>query len=201
MRVVVLAYQEIGYVCLEALLQAGARVVAVLTHEDDPGEEVWFRSVAGLAGVRGLPVFTPSDPNAPEVLDRVRALEPDFIFSFYYRNLLGRPFLNLARRGAYNLHGSLLPKYRGRAPINWVLVQGESETGLTLHRMVERPDAGDVAARVRVPIAESDTVADLYRKMTVAAAGLVAETWPDLAAGRIVEAPQDESRATYFGRR
>lgn len=201
MRLVVLAYQEIGYVCLEALLRAGAEVALVLTHEDDSGEEVWFRSVAELARAWNIPVYAPADPGASDVIALVSAQAPDYIFSFYYRRLLSQKFLALARRGAYNLHGSLLPRYRGRAPINWALVNGETETGLTLHRMIARPDAGDIAAQVRVPIAESDTIRDLYANMTAAAARLIAETWPELAAGRITEVPQDESQATCFGRR
>jgi len=201
MRLVVLAYQEIGYVCLEALLRAGAEVALVLTHEDDSGEEIWFRSVAELARAWNIPVYAPDDPNSSDVLTLVSEQAPDFIFSFYYRRLLSQKFLALARRGAYNLHGSLLPRYRGRAPINWALVNGETETGLTLHRMITRPDAGDIAAQVRVPISEPDTIRDLYADMTAAAARLIAETWPELAAGRITEVPQDESQATYFGQR
>jgi UDP-4-amino-4-deoxy-L-arabinose formyltransferase/UDP-glucuronic acid dehydrogenase (UDP-4-keto-hexauronic acid decarboxylating) len=198
---VVLAYQEIGYVCLEALLAAGADVALVLTHPDDPDEEVWFRSVAGLASGRGIEVLFPDDPGRPEVLDRVATAGPDFIFSFYYRYMLPAAFLDLARRGAFNLHGSLLPRYRGRAPVNWALIHGETETGLTLHRMTPRPDDGPIVAQVRVPIDETDTAADLYAKMVPAAAGLVAETWPRLADGTAEETPQDESRASYFGRR
>ena len=201
MRVLVLAYQEIGYVGLEALLRAGADVVAVLTHRDDPNEEVWFRSVGDLARERGVPVYYPDDPNAPEVAAMVRNQGPDFIISMYYRHMLNEEFLSSARYGAYNLHGSLLPKYRGRAPVNWVLVNGESETGVTLHRMVRRPDAGAVAAQIAVPIAETDTVRDLYGKMVQAAARLMAETWHRLAAGMIEEIPQDETVATYFGGR
>lgn len=201
MRSVVLAYQEIGYVSLEAMLKAGADVAAVLTHEDDPEEEVWFRSVARLAESWGVPVRTPEGPNAPEVVAWIRELSPDFIFSFYYRHLLSPEILSAARLGAYNLHGSLLPRYRGRAPINWVLVHGETETGLTLHRMTPRPDAGPIMAQVVVPIAESDDVRGLYAKMTAAAAELVGDAWPKLAEGRIEETPQDEGRATYFGRR
>lgn len=201
MRLVVLAYQEIGYVCLEALLKTGAGVVGVLTHEDDPAEEIWFRSVAELARAHGLEVQKPGDPNAPEVVAWVRGLAPDFIFSFYYRHVLSAEFLGCAARGAYNLHGSLLPRYRGRAPVNWALVNGERQTGVTLHRMVPRPDAGPIVAQRAVEIAEEDTVREVYAKMTAAAAELVAETWPELAAGRIREVPQDESQATSFGRR
>ncbi len=201
MRLVVLAYQEIGYVSLEALLRAGADVALVLSHEDDPGEEVWYRSVKGLAEAWGIPVLCPEDPNGPEILETVREIAPDFIFSFYYRYMLSADLLGLARKGAYNLHGSLLPRYRGRAPANWVLVNGESETGVSLHRMTPRPDDGPLVAQARVEIAETDTVRELYVKMAAAAASLMADVWPRMAAGDYEEVPQDKSRASYFGRR
>lgn len=201
MKVLVLAYQEIGCACLEALIEADADVKAVLTHEDEAGENIWFRSVARTAEDAGLPVYTPETPNTPEVLELAESYSPDFIFSFYYRHLLSKDFLSLARKGAYNMHGSLLPRYRGRAPINWVLVNGETETGMTLHRMTPRPDAGPIVAQQRVAIDEADTVVDLYRKMTVAAKSVMAESWPLLASGKAVETPQDEARASYYGRR
>ncbi|MDT3723329.1 formyltransferase family protein, partial [Pseudomonas oryzihabitans] len=103
------------------------------------------------------PVHAPEDVNHPLWIERIRALEPDFIFSFYYRHLLSEEVLACAARGAYNLHGSLLPRYRGRAPANWVLVNGETETGVTLHRMVKRADAGAIVAQQRVAIAPEDT--------------------------------------------
>jgi UDP-4-amino-4-deoxy-L-arabinose formyltransferase/UDP-glucuronic acid dehydrogenase (UDP-4-keto-hexauronic acid decarboxylating) len=176
-------------------------VALVLSHQDDADEEIWFRSVAELAGNHDIPTIFPEDPNVSDVIDQVRAVDPDFIFSFYYRYMLSEQFLSLACKGAYNLHGSLLPRYRGRAPVNWVLVNGESETGVTLHRMVKKPDAGPIAAQTRVPISETDTVSALYAKMAKAAGELVYNTWPDLAAGRIEEQPQDESKANYCGRR
>ena len=201
MRLVVLAYQEIGYVCLESLIRHQADVALVLSHRDDADEEIWFRSVAELAGNNGIPTIFPEDPNAPDVISRVKAVAPDFIFSFYYRYMLSEQFLKLARKGAYNMHGSLLPRYRGRAPVNWVLVNGETETGVTLHRMVKKPDAGPIAAQTKVPISETDTVSALYAKMAQATGELVYNVWPDLAAGRIQEQPQDESMANYCGRR
>jgi UDP-4-amino-4-deoxy-L-arabinose formyltransferase/UDP-glucuronic acid dehydrogenase (UDP-4-keto-hexauronic acid decarboxylating) len=201
MGLVVMAYQEIGYVCLEVLIQAGAEVAAVFTHQDDPDEEIWFRSVAELAREAGIPVYTPNDPNTLEVLELVGTAEPDFIFSFYYRYLLSADLLALARCGAYNLHGSMLPKYRGRAPVNWVLVNGEQETGVTLHRMTAKPDAGPIVAQKVVLIDERDTVRELYAKMVDRARQLMAETWPRMALGDYRETPQDESGATYFGGR
>lgn len=201
MRCVVFAYQEIGYVCLGELLAAGAEIAAVITHDDDPGEEIWFRSVRELAERHGLPVFAPSNVNTTEWIERMRGWDPEFIFSFYYRRLLGRDLLAMARRGALNLHGSLLPRYRGRCPVNWVLIHGERETGVTLHYMEEKADSGDIVAQHVVPIAADDTAADLNRKMSKAAVELVQETYPRLCQGTAPRRPQDPASASYFGGR
>ncbi|WP_273860902.1 formyltransferase family protein, partial [Pseudomonas sp. LA5] len=134
-------------------------------------------------------------------VERIRALEPDFIFSFYYRNLLSGDVLACAKRGAYNLHGSLLPRYRGRAPANWVLVNGETETGVTLHRMVKRADAGPIVAQKRVEIAPDDTALTLHAKLRETSQALLNEVLPTLASGTVEEREQDESQATTFGRR
>jgi methionyl-tRNA formyltransferase len=201
MRCVVFAYHDVGYACLDALLRAGADVPAVFTHDDDPGEEVWFRSVRHLAEAHHIPVFAPPGVNTPEWITRVAAFHPDFIFSFYYRRLLATEVLATARRGALNLHGSLLPKYRGRCPVNWVLVHGERESGVTLHYMVEKPDRGDIVAQRAVPITDDDTALTLFHKLTDAAALLMRETYPRLCAGTAPRVPQDHSRASYFGGR
>ncbi len=200
MRCVVFAYQDVGYVCLDVLLRLGADIAAVVTHEDSPGEQIWFRSVRELAERNGLPVFAPERVTA-DWLDRLRAWDPDFIFSFYYRRMLPKAVLDTARRGALNLHGSLLPKYRGRCPVNWVLIHGEHETGVTLHYMVEKPDAGDIVAQRRVAIADDDTALTLYGKLTVAAAELMRATYPQLVAGTAPRIAQDHAHASYFGGR
>ena len=201
MRSVVFAYHDVGYVCLDELLRAGADVAAVFTHDDDPHEEVWFRSVRQLAEAHGVPVFAPEGVNTPEWIARVAALQPDFIFSFYYRKLLSNEIRATAARGALNLHGSLLPKYRGRCPVNWVLIHGEQETGVTLHYMVEKPDRGDIVAQRAVPITDDDTALSVFHKLTDAAALLMRETYPQLCAGTAARLPQDQSRASYFGGR
>lgn len=202
MRLAVFAYQDIGFECLDFLIGAGAEIAAVVTHDDDPGEEVWFRSVAELARRHRLPVYAPANPNAPEFIETIRRAAPDVLFSFYYRRLLSVELLAAAPAGAMNLHGSLLPRYRGRAPVNWVLVNGEGETGITLHYMVEKADAGDIVAQKRVPIAFDDTAPTLYRKMIRAARALMEETYPLIAAGRAPRIPQDHRLATKFpGRR
>lgn len=201
MRSVLFAYHDVGYVCLQELLRAGGTVAAVFTHEDDPNEKVWFRSVRQLAETHGIPVFTPANVNTPEWIARVAAWEPDFIFSFYYRKLLSKPLLVLARLGALNMHGSLLPKYRGRCPVNWVLVHGERESGMTLHYMDEKPDHGDIVAQRAVPITDADTALTVFHKLTDAAAAVMRETYPLLCAGTAPRRPQNHAEATYFGGR
>jgi methionyl-tRNA formyltransferase len=201
MRLVVFAYQQVGFVCLEELLEQGAEVAAVVTYADDPGENVWWDSVAELARRHGIPVLLPEDVNAPAFVATLRDLRPDMIFSFYFRDLLCDEILAIPPRGGLNLHGSLLPHYRGRAPVNWALVNGETETGVTLHYMVRRADAGDVVAQRRVPIAFEDTAHTLYGKMVVAARETLREAWPLLREGRAPRTPQDLARGSYVGRR
>ncbi len=201
MRSVVFAYHDIGYVCLQELLQAGASVSAVFTHADDPREVVWFRSVRALAEARGIPVFAPDHVNTPECIARIAAWQPDFVFSFYYRKLLCNEILALPTRGALNLHGSLLPRYRGRCPVNWVLIHDAHETGVTLHYMEEKPDRGDVVAQRAVPITDADTALTVFHKLTAAAAALMQDTYPLLCAGTAPRTPQDHTRASYFGGR
>ncbi len=201
MRVVVMAYQDIGYVCLDELLALRAEVALVVTHPDPAQENIWFRSVAERARQAGLPVLIPPSVNAPDVVAAIAGLAPDFLFSFYFREIVGPEVLGLARRGALNLHGSLLPRYRGRCPVNWVLINGERETGVTLHYMEARPDRGDIVAQQAVPIADDDTALSLNRKLGEAARALLRATYPLLAAGTAPRIPQDHARATCFGGR
>ena len=132
---VVFAYHNVGVRCLRVLLARGVRVPLVVTHQDNPAENIWFRSVAQVAAEEGITCIAPEDPNAPEIVARIAALRPDFLFSFYYRLLLKGSLLAIPRQGALNMHGSLLPKYRGRVPVNWAIIHGETETGATLHYM------------------------------------------------------------------
>ena len=201
MRAVVCANSEFGVVCLSTLLDLGAEVAAVLTHPDAPADRDWFRSVSELAAARGLPTFTDERLDTPEWLARLRGWAPDVLFSFYYRRLLPQAVLDVASRGALNVHGSLLPRYRGRVPTNWVLVRGETETGVTLHYMVARADAGDIVAQRRVPIASDDTAYTLYRKQTAAAAAMLREVWPGLCAGTAPRRPMDLAAGNYCGGR
>lgn len=200
-RVVVFAYHDVGYECLDALLARGANIVAVFTHADDAREQIWFRSVEALARQQRLPVHTPTNVNAPEWIECIRDLRPDLIFSFYYRNMITTAILDSARLGSYNMHGSLLPKYRGRAPINWAVLHGERETGATLHVMTRRADAGDIVDQERVPIGREETARDVFDKVTAAARLVLERQYENLAQGRAPRRAQDESQATYFGGR
>ncbi|PDO87175.1 bifunctional UDP-4-amino-4-deoxy-L-arabinose formyltransferase/UDP-glucuronic acid oxidase ArnA [Kosakonia sacchari] len=201
MKAVVFAYHDMGCVGTQALLDAGFEIAAIFTHPDSANENHFFGSVARIAAERGIPVYAPDDVNHPLWVDRIRDLNPDVIFSFYYRNLLCDNILNTARIGAFNLHGSLLPAYRGRAPLNWVLVNGESETGVTLHRMVSRADAGAIIAQQRVAIAENDEALSLHRKLAEAAKGMLASVLPTIKTQTFSETAQDDSKASYYGRR
>nr|WP_321241071.1 bifunctional UDP-4-amino-4-deoxy-L-arabinose formyltransferase/UDP-glucuronic acid oxidase ArnA [uncultured Tolumonas sp.] len=201
MKAVVFAYHDIGCTGIKALLNAGYDIQAVFTHVDDQQENTFFASVAQLCAEHDLPVFAPEDANHPLWIERIQRLAPDVIFSFYYRNLLSQAILDLAPQGAFNLHGSLLPRYRGRAPANWVLVNGETETGVTLHKMTAKPDAGAIVAQQVIAIANSDTALTLHGKLRSAAESLLADTLPAMKAGNITLQPQDESKASYFGRR
>jgi methionyl-tRNA formyltransferase len=198
--VVVCAYHNVGYRCLEELLRQGADVRLVFSHEDSATEQIWFQSVRELAKEHGIPCIT-SDINLPENQARLRELAPDFLLSFYYRNMIRPPVLELARRGALNLHGSYLPRYRGRVPVNWCVINGETETGATLHYMVEKPDAGDIVDQERVAIAFTDTAHDVFAKVTDAAVTVIARAWPRLLAGTAQRVPMDLSAGNYCGGR
>jgi methionyl-tRNA formyltransferase len=198
---VVFAYHNVGARCLPVLLAHGIEVPLVLTHRDNPHERIWFESVAALAARHDIPVIAPEDPNAGEIVAQVRALNPDFLFSFYYRLMLGPEMLAAAGRGAFNMHGSLLPKYRGRVPVNWAVIRGEPETGATLHEMVEKPDAGRIVGRQSVPILPDDLAVEVFNKVTVAAELVLDRSLPGLVDGSAALEPQELANGSYFGGR
>lgn len=201
MRAVVFAYHNVGHRCLSTLLAHGLEVALVVTHRDNPAETIWFESVQRLAEAHDIPTVTPDDPNTPDFVARIAGLKPDFLFSFYYRSMLSNALLGLPRHGALNMHGSLLPRYRGRVPVNWAVIRGERETGATLHYMVEKPDAGDIVAQQAVPILPDDTAFDVFGKVTVAAEIALDAALPGLLAGTAPRIPQNLVQGSYFGGR
>ena len=198
---VVFAYHNVGVRCLSVLLAHGIDVQLVLTHEDDPSEQIWFDSVSKLATRNHLMFATPKNPNEPQWLEQIAHLKPDFIFSFYYRHMLSPELLACARKGAYNMHGSLLPKYRGRVPVNWAVIHGERQTGATLHEMVTKPDAGAIAGQQAVPILPDDTAFEVFQKVTVAAEMVLDNILPSILNGSLRMQAQDLSQGSYFGGR
>jgi undecaprenyl-phosphate 4-deoxy-4-formamido-L-arabinose transferase len=199
--IVAFAYSDVGHACLSLLLERGANVVAVYTHRDAREERLWYPSVADLAEEHGIAVRHDVDLRESKELAALRALTPDLLLSFYYRQLIPPAALDVPRLGAFNMHGSLLPKYRGRAPVNWAVLHGETETGATLHVMTERADAGEIVDQEPVPIGPDDTAGDVQKRVRDAAVAILARRLDDLLHGTAPRRGQDESAATTFGRR
>jgi len=202
MRILVFGYHNIGYVCLKELLRLKENVIAVITHQDDPKENIWFNSVYELAIKNNIPTFCPTNVKRKTFYEAMKKLDPEIIFSFYYRYIIPEEILKIPTYGAINLHGSLLPKYRGRCPVNWVLINGEKITGVTLHYMEKTADSGDIISQKEVPISEDDDAFTLFNKITEAALALFRDTWPLIKSGNIKRIPQDSTQATcYPGRK
>lgn len=200
MKLVVCAYHNVGYRCIEELLRQGAEISLIFTHEDSPSEQIWFCSVRELAEKNRIPYLT-SSINEPDNIEKVRQIGPDFLLSFYYRNMIKPELLEIPAKGALNLHGSWLPKYRGRVPVNWAVINGETETGATLHYMVAKPDAGDIVDQEKVVIAFTDTAPDVFGKVNEAAVTVLRRAWPRLMDGSADRIPMDLAAGSYFGGR
>jgi methionyl-tRNA formyltransferase len=198
---IVFAYSEVGVRCVRELLAQGVKIPLLFSHADDPNETQWFGSVQQLAKEHGLKVVTPESPNTAQWIAQGAALEPDFVFSFYYRYMLDKAWLAMPRLGALNMHGSLLPKYRGRAPVHWAIIHGETTTGASLHYMLEKPDAGALVDQEAVPILENDTALDVSIKVAAAAQTVLRRSLPRLIAGTAASLPLDLKQGSYFGRR
>lgn len=200
-RILFFGYSEVGYECLSLLLERGDNVIGLVTHEDNPNEKIWFQTPAVAARAQGIPVHTPEKVNTPEWIERIAGWQPDLILSVYYRNMISSRILAVPRLGAFNLHGSLLPRYRGRAPINWAVLHGEPRIGMTLHRMVKSADAGAIVDQEGVDLGPRDTAEQAFRQVLPCARRVLARQIDALLAGTARETPQDESQATYFSGR
>ena len=201
MHAVVFAYHDVGGNCLKALINAGIRIDLVLTHLDDPNENVWFGSVAKLCEDQRIPFLTPSAQELTGLIPRIQNLAPDYLFSFYYRHMIPAELLACAKIAALNMHGSLLPKYRGRAPVNWAILHGEIETGATLHIMEVKPDAGDIVGQSAVSIGPDETATDVFGKVSEAAVEVIQQALPELIQGRVPKKPNRIDQGSYFGGR
>ncbi len=201
MKAVVFAYHSMGIVGLDALIKEEFDIRAIFSHLDDPKENIWFGSVAEWGKKNRIPVYCPKNVNTPEWIEMIRGLSPEVIFSFYYRNLLSRDILKIPPAGSFNLHGSMLPAYRGRCPVNWVLVNGERRTGVTLHHIIEAPDAGDIVGQKEVIIGFDDTAFTLFQKLCAEAKKLLEEVLPLIKKRTAPRVAQDLERGSYYGGR
>jgi methionyl-tRNA formyltransferase len=201
LRVLFFGYSQIGHRAVHLLAERQDDVLAVVTHRDDPRENRWYKTPAEAAAEHGFPVVYAENLGPGGAEELAASLAPDLVLSVFYRDLLPDGVLRSARLAALNLHPSLLPAYRGRAPLNWALVNGERETGVSLHHMVAKADAGDIVAQRKIPIDERETALSLYLKIEQAGIEILAEALPLVEAGRAPRLPQELSRSTYFGRR
>lgn len=201
MRAVVFAYSNVGDRALRVLKARGVDVVLVCTHTDHPGETLWYQRVADTADELGLRWMHADDPMSPALKQAVADAKPDVIFAAYYRAMLPLDLLALAPQGAYNLHGSLLPHFRGRAPTNWAVLKGATETGATLHEMVAKPDAGFITDQQAVPVLPDDTAEQVFDKVCVAAEQVLWRSLPAILAGTPPRLPNDLAAGSYFGGR
>jgi len=200
-RALVFAYHNVGVGCIKALLDAGIQIELVVTHADDPHENIWFDSVAAICQERGIPYVQPEAGDLLELLPQFKKIAPDYIFSFYYRYMITSDILATAGIAALNMHGSLLPKYRGRAPVNWAILHGETETGASLHIMEAKPDAGDIVGQVAVPIDPDEDATAVFAKVSNAAIEVMQAALPELLQGRVPRTPNVLANGSYFGGR
>ena len=201
MSVVLLGYHNMGCRALKVLMDLGIEVPAVFTHKDSKKENIWFQSLAMQAQQNNIPVFFPEDINQKRWIELLQEISPKVILSCYFRQMVKDEILSIPKIAAVNLHGSLLPKYRGRCPVNWQLIHGEKVSGVTLHHMVRKADAGDIIGQESVRVEPRDTAYTLFQKLEDAAERLLKRFMPLLLEGKAPRIPQDHSQATYFGGR
>ena len=201
--------QLIGALCLRYLVEAGDDVGAVFTLPDEywrklggkKGEDDWYPRVQEVARTYGLPNYAPIDINEQRYVDIIRRLEPDVIFSISWDQMLGEEILSIPKMGCINWHGSLLPRHRGHAPMNWAIIHGDAETGVTMHYMVKKADRGDILGQVRVSIGKDDDAGDVHRELTRVGSLLFRELLPKIRSGTAPRDPQDQKAGNYNKRR
>lgn len=200
MRIIFMGSGALGCQSLRALLASDDEVVAVVTQPDRPsgrGRKVTRSPIGEDVADLSVEVLTPESVNSEESVEELRSLEPDVIAIVAYGQLLKKELLSIPPRGCVNLHASLLPKYRGAAPIQWAIANGEKQTGLTTMYINEAMDEGDIVDQVPVDIADDDTAGSLHEKLAEAGAGLLAKTIAAIRSGASDRTVQDGSRATY----
>ena len=201
MGVIIFGYHNVCMIGINVLMEQNICISAVFTHREDKNEKIWFKSVSDYCVKKGIRYYFEEDYDDEGILKIVKKFNPTCIFSFYYRKIIPQSILDIPKFGAINLHGSLLPKYRGRCPVNWQLINGETKGGVTLHYMLKNPDSGDIIAQKEFPIKENDTPLDVYSKLEKFGRIILSENVDAIIKGKCCRTPQDNSIATYYGGR
>lgn len=199
-RVVFMGTPDFAVPTLVGLYENKYQLVGVVTQPDRPkgrGRKLVASPVKEFALSHGLAVYQPERVKAPEFVAQLRALSPDVIVVVAYGQILSEEILTLPPYGCINVHASLLPKYRGAAPIHWAIINGEAETGVTTMHMDRGMDTGDMILKAKVPISATDTTGSLHDKLALAGAQLLLETLRQAAAGKAPRKKQDDTQATY----
>lgn len=200
MRIVFMGTPDFAEESLRALLEAGEDVAAVFTQPDKPrgrGMRESFSPVKALAVERGIPVYQPITFKDGAATELLRTLAPELLVVVAYGRILPQTFLDVAKYGSINVHGSLLPKYRGAAPIQWAVLNGDKTTGVSVQYMAAAMDAGDVIAARETEIGEFETAGELFDRLKTLGAELLTETVRKIASGSVIRVPQNEADATY----
>ena len=200
MRIVFMGTPDFAEESLRALLEAGEDVAAVFTQPDKPrgrGMQESFSPVKTLAVERGIPVYQPVTFKDGAATELLRTLAPELLVVVAYGRILPQAFLDVAKYGSINVHGSLLPKYRGAAPIQWAVLNGDAVTGVSTMYLDREMDTGDVIYTAQTPVGEFETAGELFDRLAVMGADLLVRTLRDIAAGTAPRTPQDHSQATY----
>ena len=201
MRIVFMGTPDIAAVCLDRILKDGFEVAGVYTQPDRPrgrGMKLTASPVKVLAMTAGIPVFQPDSFREEETVEQLRALKPDICAVVADGRLLPQKVLDIPKYGCINIHASLLPKYRGSAPYQWAVLNGEKETGVTAMYLVREMDAGDMIDAVRTPIGENETAGALLDRLAVLGAELLSKTLARFASqGKVPAQPQDPAQVSF----
>lgn len=200
MRVVFMGTPDIAATCLKGILEAGVNVVGVYTQPDRPknrGMKLTCSPVKELALAKGLPVYQPESFREDETVEQLRALQPDVVAVVAYGRILPQRVLDIPPKGCVNIHASLLPKYRGSAPYQWAVLNGEKESGVTAMYLCREMDAGDMIDTAVTPVDPDETAGELLDRLAVLGAELLAKTLNRMEHGEVKGTPQDSSLATY----
>lgn len=200
MKVVFMGTPDFAVGALEEIIKAGHEVAAVVTQPDKPkgrGKEMQISPVKACALEHGLPVFQPVKIKTPEAVEQLRTYEADIFVVAAFGQILSKEILDMPQYGCVNIHASLLPKYRGAAPIQWAVIDGEEETGVTIQQMNEGIDTGDILSQAVVRLDKKETGASLFDKLADCGAQLIVETLVEIEKGTLTPVKQDDSKSTH----